>query len=139
MDTLQTFQKIETAAKANTAKLRVIETMAVGEAIRQGDLYIERVAKLPPMKTLIKAKTHQLAIGTTQGSRHIVDANSQVEIFNLVKNENPLAGPLVSAKESWLLTHPQHGHFRIPAGFYRTAYQRDYARERAEEIRRVND
>ena len=135
MDTLQTFQKIETAAKGNQPKLRLITEMSVGEAIRQGDLYLERIAKLP--KDVTATTNRQLAIGETQGSRHV--ATGPVEIFNLKKNDNPLAGPVISAKDAWTLTHPEHGHFTLPAGCYRTAYQRDYARERADEIRRVTD
>ena len=137
MDTLQTFQKIEQAAKANQPKLRLITQMAVGEAIRQGDLYLERIAKLP--NNVVATTNRQLATGETQGSRHV--ATGAVEIYNLDKKDaaNPLAGPVISAQQTWTLTHPEHGHFTLPAGCYRTVYQRDYARERAEEIRRVTD
>lgn len=135
----KTFEEIQRAAEATAPSLRVVEAMAIGDVIRQGDLYVERIAKLPEKRGK-KTKNRQLAIGQTQGSRHVIDpAPKGLAIYAPRDGANALEGPLVVTKESWTLTHPEHGHFSLPAGVFAVRYQRDYARERADELRRVQD
>lgn len=125
-------------AEKCTPALRVVKRMKSGDAIRQGDIYVERLEALPSDPGKPTTNAH-LAVGKTQGSRHIIDpVPAGMRIFAPV-DKGPLIGPLVESPERWMLTHPEHGHFDLPAGVFRVTYQRDYARERAEEIRRVSD
>jgi len=112
---------------------------AVGKKIRQGDLYITRLEKLP--KNLGEVtKNAQLAVGNTQGSRHIINPVPKgLTLYTPAKDANVLTGPIVDASTKWTLTHPEHGHFTIPAGQYAVSYQRDFSAERKEELRRVAD
>lgn len=136
---IEVVTQIERKAAESTPSLRVVKRMKVGAVVRQGDLYLERLAALP--KELGKRTAdRQLAIGQTQGSRHVIDpAPEGLEIYAPPKDANALVGPVVSSPNRIRLTHPEHGHFDLPAGIYQVRYQRDYAKERAEEIRRVSD
>ncbi len=44
-DTLETIQKIQASAR-HLPEVRVIEAMKIGQVVRQGDIYIERVAAI---------------------------------------------------------------------------------------------
>lgn len=130
----ETFKKIEEKAVISKPFTRHISEMNIGNVIRQGDIYVEKVDDNHHHAS--DKAMRQLAIGNTQGSRHIADGD--VEIFS-PSEKSPLVGPVVKAQSRWILTHPEHGHFSLPAGCYQVRYQRDYASERAEEIRRVQD
>lgn len=127
----QVIKKIERAAKKETAELRFVRTCQEGDEIRQGDIYLYPVEVSAPLSK--KLATKQLAPGTTQGSRHIVEGN--VELFD-AKMRDPLVGPIVVAKERFTVTHPEHAHISLPSGTYECRYQQDFE---AEEIRRVAD
>ena len=131
--TVETFQKIEKKAAESAPFTRKIVNMEIGDVIRQGDVYIERVEKIAPGKETGR----QLAAGNTQGSRHVASGDS-VTVYEAT-GDNILLGPSIHATRGWTLTHPEHGHFEMPAGNFCVRFQRDYASERAEEIRRVQD
>lgn len=137
METANVMKKIEETAAASSPSLRNIHRMKVGTFIRQGDVYLERIARLPADAGVAVAD-RQLAAGTTQGSRHVAEG-AGVKVYAAPKKAHALTGPFVVSKERFLLTHPEHGHFSLPGGIYRTTFQRDYARERAAEIRAVAD
>ena len=126
--------EIQENARKSTPALRRVEAMKVGEVVRQGDLYVTRVAKKAAHGK--PTKNRQLAVGETQGSRHV--AVGELEVFEPREGAGPLIGPLVLAPGRWALEHPEHGHFDLPAGTFQVTYQRDYKRELAE-IRRVSD
>lgn len=129
------FKAIEEKAATSKPSLRNIAKMTIGQVIRQGDLYVEKVKAAHLHGEKVAAR--QLAIGNTQGSRHV--AEGEVSVFEPSDSKNVLLGPVVKAETRWTLTHPEHGHFSLPAGVYQVRYQRDYASERAEELRRVQD
>lgn len=131
--------EIEQRAASSEPTPRVLKSMATGEVVRQGDLYLERLTELP--RDLGKrTEDRQLAVGQTQGSRHVVDpAPKGLAIYARPEGATALVGPVVSSPKRFRLTHPEHGHFSLPAGVYQVRYQRDFAKERAEEIRRVAD
>jgi hypothetical protein len=113
--------------------------MKVGEVVRQGDLYIEKVASLPENKGAVTENV-QLAVGQTQGSRHVISPKpAGLSIFSPPAGSTVLTGPSISSTEAWTLTHPEHGHFKFGPGNFQVTYQKDYAKERAEELRRVQD
>lgn len=110
-----------------------------GDVFRQGDLYIRKLAKVPSraVKAPVAAPSEplQLAPGTTQGSRHIVDSREGVTVYNL-EEPTALDGPILSLTKDRVVTHPEHGHVRLNAGdIYAITYQRAFA----EELRRVQD
>lgn len=132
MDAQQAQQMIEQAGKSARPELRNIESMKVGEAIRQGDIYVRRVAAKPEHAGGATTE-RQLAPGTTRGSRHFVEGD--VEVFEGPLS-NPLVGPTFVASKRFRISHPEHAHFSLPAGIYEVTYQRDFERE---EIARVLD
>ena len=126
----------ESAEENKEAKEQTFKIMDVDDAVRQGDLYITRIAEVPSDAIPTKLQAGQLAEGNTQGSRHIMTHDSMVnsEIF-VRANPDALQGPIVEAKSAWTVTHPEHGNFNLPAGTFSVTYQQAYA----EELRRVMD
>ena len=100
---------------------------------QQGDIYLSK-APISSVAKGARAQSGQLAPGTTQGSRHCVDP-AKVRISTPDALASPLQGPTLYAKESFTITHPEHGHITLPPGCYRVTYQRAYA----DEMRRVMD
>ena len=124
---------LEESQTKNHQELRVIDTMKVGQKIRQGDVYVERIDEIPANNA--PTMNLQIAVGETKGSRHILQESPSLRVFKL-KEAGPLDGPAFSSNEEVVLTHPEHAHFKLPAGNYRSFYQRDF---QAEEIRAVRD
>ena len=138
--------KIEDAVKAVAdskpdVELRVTRRIEIGTVLHQGDVYLHRVANNHPRGE--KLGTRQVAVGTTIGSRHIVEG--PVEVFagkalpKIVKvpawcRDNDMLGPVVVASETFTLTHPEHAHHQCPAGTYQVTFQADFST-----MRRVSD
>ena len=132
---VEAHNKIATGAPALQDK-KVIENIAVGKGIRQGDLYIIRIN--PEGSTKIKGfeepinvenftslGSDQLAIGTTMGSRHTIK-EGQAAFYTDPRNANPVVGGVVKAKQCWDLEHPEHAHHNLPEGTYAVFYQLDW-------------
>ena len=113
---------------------RFPDAASVGDAVRQGDLYITRMAAIPSGCVLVPDHPAQLAEGASQGSRHVLDALEGVEVFRRV-DEDALQGPLLRISVERTVTHPEHGDWVLPAGCYEITYQRQFA----DELRRVTD
>lgn len=93
----------------------------IGSVAHQGDLILVRIESLPRRRS--ERKERQLAIGNTQGSRHVLDRGDvydgdAAEVAQLIANACPGAtidrqylGPVfgTTAGEADLL-HPEHGH-----------------------------
>ena len=125
--------KIERAAEKAVARLREIKAMEVGQAIRQGDIYVTRIDALPKPLGGVTAE-RQLAPGTSRGSRHCVEG--EVTVYLPPAGADALTGPVIHALGRCTITHPEHAHFSLPPGFYQVTYQRDFGRE---ELARVHD
>lgn len=123
---------VQAAAMQASPATRVVEAMLPGQAIRQGDIYLIRLAAIPPNLPPV-APGRQLAPGTTRGSRHCVDGS--VSLYE-IPGAGRLDGPLVVATERFRVTHPEHAHFSLPPGAYQVRYQRNFA---VESIERVMD
>ena len=103
---------------------RVIDEIGVGQWCRQGDLYVERVGEAGG-GTL--TANRQLAPGTTQGSRHTVDASVKVYSATDARvRDNRLLGPVVESDTRFTISHPEHAEFSLPAGIYQISYQVDW-------------
>ena len=118
----------------NHSDIRVIAKMEIGQAIRQGDVYVTKIKEIPPEFSMPTMKA-QVVDGTTKGSRHELEMTPSLRIM---KNPNATAlqGPCFSSSETVNLLHPEHAHFQLPAGCYSITYQQDFA---SAEIRAVRD
>jgi hypothetical protein len=122
-----------------------VGTVSLGDVIRQGDVMLVAIGSLPNGKP---TSNRQLAPGTSQGSRHILEGECELftaapeAVAAAIARANgasvpvALLGPVFRTGEKCELTHPEHGNFLLPAGeCFATVYQRDFA----EEVRRVAD
>lgn len=117
----------------NDQPQRFPEAASVGEFCRQGDIYLTLLADVPAGAKEIPVR-HQIAEGNTQGARHCLDARAGVRMF-VLPNADVLTGPVLLLTEERTITHPEHGHWVLPAGVYGVTYQRQFA----DELRRVAD
>ena len=131
--------QIQSQATSHAPDVKRIATMRRGESIRQGDVYLTRISSIPARIESVTLD-RQLAPGTTKGSRHIVAAKSKATIYAPPPSSTDLSGPTIDCPTRRLvIEHPEHGWIDLPRGTYQVTYQRDYKRERAEELRRVAD
>jgi len=108
---------------------------STGEYVRQGDVYITLIEKID--KDMVKEPhpEKQVAPGNTKGSRHILDSLEGVTVYKK-SNATVLDGPVLFLEADRVLTHPEHGDFKLNAGcIYGITYQRMFA----EELKRVLD
>lgn len=137
---IETYQALTTGCEEiRNTDPQSLASMEVRDEWRQGDLRIIRLpddfgtrfaAELEPAKP-----AEQLAPGNTQGSRHCLSTLAGVEFYQL-KGATALDGPVIEAKESFAITHPEHGDcVDCPPGWYAFPGQRAFA----EEIQRVVD
>ena len=114
---------IRREAEGNESTLRWVEACAAGDEMRQGDVYLYPLRAPPEVGASLGHYTKQIAPGSTTGSRHVI--LGEADIYARKKN-GPLDGPYVHAHERVTLTHPEHAHISLPAGWYEVRYQRDY-------------
>ena len=112
-------------------EIRDIKKIEVGQWAHQGDIAILKIEKMPTGK---ETKDRQLAPGATKGSRHCLA--DFVGVVVVPSEADELTGPAIEAEKSFLVTHPEHAHYRLPAGLYQVIYQRNLEKE---EIARVRD
>jgi hypothetical protein len=113
---------------------RFPEAASAGDVFRQGDLYIWKIDEFPGDWREDTRADLQLAIGTSQGARHVLDSRDGVRIFQHPQ-QTELDGPILQLAEERVLTHPEHGDVVLPPGCYEITYQRQFA----DELRRVLD
>ena len=121
------------------------EVFEVGDVAHQGDLIVVRIASLPQSAT--PRANRQLADGSTQGSRHVLErgavfnANAD-EVAALIRHatkvrvEARYVGPVFVSPEAPTaddLSHPEHGNQGFPAGAVcAVVYQRNLDAEERE-------
>lgn len=135
----KTADAVEQVTKATAdPEVRTARRIEIGHAIHQGDVYLHRVAD-----THARGKelgTRQVAVGTTVGSRHVVEGED-VRVYEGaalppgVKEPEWVArgsilGPVVVAEQPFALTHPEHAHHALPPGCYQVTYQADFQTQR---------
>lgn len=128
---------IETGRRiAKRETQRFSEAASVGDAYRQGDIYLMLLDKVPVGAIRRKEVSLQLAPGNTQGSRHILDSGEGVTAYTL-PDATEFDGPIIKLDCERELTHPEHGHVILPAGIYAVGYQRtqDALNEAARRVR----
>jgi len=118
----------------NVPDKRVVKKITIGQAVRQGDIYLHRVEDDHPRGD--ESENKQLAVGATRGSRHLaVGANcfEPQAVPSWVDANQPL-GPLIVAQDSFTVTHPEHAHCELPRGTYQVTHQMDpRTRQRVED------
>lgn len=122
-------EKIKSDGHANVS-------LSIGDNVRQGDLYIARVIAMPTGR---KRESRQLAIGDTQGSRHILegsvvslidpDVDAAIKSLKHCSGNDVQAyqiGPAFEVGESPVtIAHPEHGDRTLTEpGCYQVIYQR---------------
>lgn len=133
MDAVQALESIQSQAE----EIRNNETQRFPEAAshldywRQGDIYINYLDELPKGAKQVDL-VKQLAPGTTQGSRHILEGG-EVEMYSV--SGDALTGPVLRVIRETTVTHPEHADVILPEGVYSITYQRAHD----EVVRRVLD
>lgn len=119
---IEAIDKIQAAPVSDV--VRDATDLEIGQAVHQGDVYVIRV---DPAKTAHGAErgSRQVAIGETVGARHF--AEGALDVFHPAPGADQFTGPIVKAESPWMLTHPEHADFRMPAGAFQCRYQLDYA------------
>lgn len=127
----ETLNDIKTYAANPLGETRVIDSIAVGQHVRQGDVYLELIDSFDK-KEYVVTQDRQLAKGNTKGSRHTVDES--VTVYAPKSNNTNaqstnggwrVMGPVVVSKDRFTLSHPQHACFSLPGGTYQVSYQVD--------------
>lgn len=121
------------------------EVFEVGDVAHQGDLIVVRIGVLP--KSARPRKDRQLADGSTQGSRHVLERGEAFdadagEVASLIRQANgarvdsKYVGPVFVSPQAPTaddLTHPEHGNQGFPAGAVcAVVYQRNLDAEQRE-------
>ena len=136
MNATKEFEAIKESVEAirSDATQRFPEAASFGDFWRQGDIYITLRESVPSRFVVSKKPNPQLAPGTTQGCRHVLDSLDGVTMYADPRGD-ALQGPMIESEVEREITHPEHGNVIIPPGCYEITYQRAYA----EELRRVQD
>ena len=128
---IQEINKVSSEVNHDTA--RHITNMEIGQAIRQGDVYVKKVEEIPSEYN-IPTMEMQIAKGDTKGSRHILEDTKSLRVMKK-SSPSPLDGPAIVSDDEIHLTHPEHPNFILPAGKYLSFYQQDFAREEISAVR----
>lgn len=127
------------AAKAATPDraVRDCTRLKIGEVARQGDLYLHRVEDAHSRG---KATTNrQLALGNTQGSRHVAEAPALVFEGTTLPawcEAGTFLGPcvVVPPGKTATVSHPEHAHMELGEGTWQVTHQMDArSRERVQD------
>jgi len=128
MQTEQVVKRVqESAAKRADDRPVNLASMPVGYHFWQGDVCLQRLAKVPDGFKAVEASGEiQLAPGTSLGSQHRVDAKS-VALYK--GDDRVLFGNVLQVGPSGAtVTHPKHGHCLLPAdSVFGVGYQRAYS------------
>lgn len=121
-------------------------TLGKQDVVRQGDIYILPLSKLPPC--LKNRASRQLADGDTQGSRHVLAGDAEMfdpqytgDVAAFIGSEYPgvqlreyQIGPVFLAKGPVTVEHPEHGHRTLTEpGAYAVVFQRSLTADDREE------
>jgi hypothetical protein len=117
---------VQKAKEKAVAEVRMVEKIKIGQAVRQGDIYIHCVA--PTHLRGKKLESRQLALGDSQGSRHVAELPAAVyEGVALPEScsQRTFLGPLIVSLDRFKVVHPEHAHFSLPKGTYQVTHQSD--------------
>jgi hypothetical protein len=114
--------RIETEAQSPSWAVRVVPDCQPGEGIRQGDVYVHALPSVPNHGHLLATRQLVQAGSTSRG--HVIEGDAALyERYRA----GPFDGPLLELRSRAVLTHPEHAHISLPAGWYEVRYQIDYS------------
>lgn len=129
----ETIQKIQEKANENQTneliRKQQVPKMEIGQAYRQGDLYIFRVADDHPVGEVLDRR--QLAEGQSIGARHVLLGDfvvyEGVKVPDNVSDIHARAclGFAFDVTGECINAHPEHSHFVLPKGRYQVWHQVD--------------
>lgn len=122
-------ERADTAVRQGDVYLRPYRGQSLTYRYARGQVIIDRATATEEIQD------RQLAPGTTQGSRHIVEGQG-VRLFRHARPNHPLIGPVLVVTDRCTITHPEHAHISLPPGEWQVTYQDDLMQE---EIARVRD
>ena len=153
---IEVLEDIRAAAEAvQSDETQAVGTMSPGDMIRQGDVMIVCLTGTK-VKLGNGITDRQLAPGTSQGSRHVLEGGCEIfaaadksalirQIHKIAPatkallspdRDEPLIGPIVRTKGECEITHPEHGNWRVPGGeTLAIVYQRAFS----DQVRRQED
>jgi hypothetical protein len=118
---------VDDANEKAVSSTRNVHAIKIGQLIHQGDVYVHRVADDHPRGKVVGS--HKLAIGEGEGSNHFAEGASVVCHEGTTVPEwlarGTFLGPVVVATDRWMVTHPKHACYSMPAGTYQVAHQMD--------------
>ena len=128
-DLLATMEEIKSVAKINNKKTRRISTFLIGKVIRQGDVYIHRVANNHPIGEELFIK--QIVDGISIGARHILTGDFKIfegkALPSYVNKIFSIGYAFKVGQEGVTVIHPEHAHFEIlSTGLYQVTHQMDF-------------
>jgi hypothetical protein len=100
---------------APTAPPKEITELAIGQAIRQGDVLVQRVQALPEGAVLRRRR--DLAVGIR--ASHV--AEDPASTYDVPGSDDIY----IVAKGRWPLSHDEHAWFTLPPGVYRSWRQQE--------------
>ena len=128
---------VETGKRvAKRETLAFPESAIAGEAVRQGDVYLMLLDRVPDGAKKLNQVPRQLAPGVTQGSRHTLDSVDGVTAYELA-DATEFDGPILKLAEERTVCHPEHGNWTLPPGVFAVGYQR--TQDALDRARRVED
>ena len=125
MNTITAVEQITAAAEGAGNAAREIETMKIGQAVRQGDIYLHRV---PTNHAKGKAVGPKLALGSQQNARHIAESPALCYAGTTLPTgctAGTFMGPVVVSDAPFCVSHPEHATVKLPAGTYQVTHQMD--------------
>lgn len=124
MKTIECIDAVVKHAEQQKGEPKVVRKVKVGQvAARQGDIYLHVVPEDHPRGE--ELDNHQLAPGSSRGSRHVADERCEVyagkELPKCFKRDRALfgrvaLGPLLVLNGDADITHPEHGDIQMRAG-----------------------
>lgn len=122
---IEAHTQVTEGARKSSKERRVLRALKVGQVVRQGDIYLHRVPDDHPHGQ--ELETRQLAEGTTQGARHLVESGARIYEGTTTPPgcDVPFLGPLVRARTRLLVSHPEHAEMDLPRGTYQVTHQQD--------------
>jgi hypothetical protein len=113
---------LDTILQHSPVTTKRFASLAIGERVRQGDIYLIRVPNTHPHGKPWGSR--QVAVGNTIGSRHV--AVGDLEVFAGVpdaiakmfpkftkEQREACCGPVVKGRATWDLEHPEHPDYEM--------------------------
>lgn len=132
MQVLDIYNKITDSSNeigvSTLQETRFVDKIQPGQFVRQGDIYIVCVKSVNPK--LKETKVRQLAMGNSQGSRHVIEGEAEIfapvsKTIQRTKLGEYFEGPSFRCKEHVTISHPEHAHISLPPGSYEVRHQVD--------------